>query len=76
MPLAVCDIEPCEGLSSAIETLAVIPRGEGRFHLTVISKSRVLKTFYVPLVYCPFCGTRIEPDWVRAFVAESARRTG
>lgn len=69
MPISVCDTEPCTGLVAAIESLAVIPQGERRFHLTVIAKSRILKTYYVPLTYCPFCGTRIEPDWVYSFIA-------
>lgn len=71
MPNIVCDTEPCTSLQTLIESLAVIPKDEHRFHLTVIAKGLVLRTYYVPLTYCPFCGTRIETEWVSAFIESS-----
>lgn len=75
MPLTVCDYEPCQNLQHALQKLIVIPTGSEAFQLVVISKSKPLKTFYVPLNYCPFCGTRIEEEWVESFIQQIPRRT-
>lgn len=75
MPLSVCDYEPCQYLQSALQRLIVIPSGTESFQLVVISKGRPVKTFYVPLMYCPFCGTRIEEEWVESFLQQTPRRT-
>lgn len=75
MPLNVCDYEPCQHLQHALQKLIVIPSGTVAFQFVVISKSKPLKTFYVPLMYCPFCGTRIEEEWVESFIQQLPRRT-
>lgn len=74
MRLVVCDTEPCASLGATIESLAVIPKGEQKFNLTVIAKGKTVKTYYFPLSYCPFCGTRIEPEWVSSYLSAAAAK--
>jgi hypothetical protein len=74
MSLSVCDYEPCANLQAALQKLVIIPEGASSFQLVVVSKGRPLRTFYVPLLYCPFCGTRIEEEWVEAFMLKTSKK--
>lgn len=68
MPLKVCDYQPCESFQRALEKLIVVPNGTTAFNVVVISKEMPLKTYYLPIHYCPFCGTRIEEEWIETFL--------
>jgi len=75
MSLRVCDYEPCENLQQAIQKLVVVPNQMQEFNLVVVSKGRPVRTFFFPLTYCPFCGTRIEDEWVESFLSHSPLRS-
>lgn len=74
MSLKVCDYEPCESLQQAIQKLIVIPQGTDTFNLVVLSKGSPPRTFFFPIHYCPFCGTRIEDEWIETFLSFSPNR--
>lgn len=76
MPLSVCDYEPCTHFQSALQKLIVLPSGTTTFQLVVVAKRLPLKTYYVPIIYCPFCGTRIEEEWIETFMQHAPRRNG
>lgn len=74
MPLKVCDYEPCESLQDALKKLIVVPHGTETFNVVVFSKEFPLKTYYLSIAYCPFCGTRIEEEWIETFLATTAKK--
>jgi hypothetical protein len=61
-------------MQSALQKLIVLPDGARAFQLVVVSKGAPLRTFYVPIFYCPFCGTRIEEEWVELFMSHIPRK--
>lgn len=66
MATTVCDKTPCDYMQAALDALVSCNRSDEfvlMAHATV--DPRVL--FAVPLRYCPFCGTRIDPQWVKNF---------
>jgi len=58
----VCDLSPCENLRAALEQF-VFQNNES-LCLVVDSNNMKGLRWLVGLHYCPWCGTRIEPDFV------------
>ncbi len=67
MATLVCDKTPCDYMQAAINALVMCSGSGERF--VVVAKAAVDPriSFLVPLRYCPFCGTRIDPQWVRNY---------
>lgn len=76
MPLSVCDYEPCSLLQQALEKIIVIPEGQEAFNFIVVAKTKIVKTYYLPLKYCPFCGTRIEEEWIEEYLKQYRKPKG
>jgi len=76
----VCDREPCEYMRMAIDALVTYSYTPTRFSIMVRCQVDPRLYFLMPLKYCPFCGTRIDPQWVKNFydipVEEADRVTG
>jgi hypothetical protein len=58
----VCDVEPCETMARAIGQLTKISDEHPHFEFMVTHKKGMVVR--VTLVYCPFCGTRVDERWV------------
>lgn len=67
MAALVCDRTPCEYMRAAIEALVTYSYRNDRFSVCVQAHINPHVSFLVPLKYCPFCGTRIDPQWVKGF---------
>lgn len=67
MATSVCDRTPCDHMRAAIEALVSYSYRSDRFSIMVQSQVDRRIFFLVPLKYCPFCGTRIDPLWVKSF---------
>ena len=67
MASSVCDRTPCEMLELAIKSIADDSYRDDRFSIRVWTHLDSRVSFLVPLKYCPFCGTRIEPGWAKSF---------
>ena len=78
----VCDTIPCPPLLQMIDRLAdtqptqtINNEEKLTFSIAVVESFSPPKTVSLPLVYCPFCGTRIEEDWPIAFSTGKPIRT-
>ena len=71
MASSVCDRTPCEYMKATIEALVSYSYVQDRFSIMVVSQLDPRISFLVPLKFCPFCGTRIDPQWVRGFYRAS-----
>lgn len=58
----VCDVEPCKDMARAIDQLVSAGTEHSFFEIPVVHKKSMVVS--VRLVYCPFCGTRIDEKWV------------
>lgn len=67
MACLVCDRTPCDNMRNAINVLATSTYEKEQFSFMVRAQIDHRIYFLVPLKYCPFCGTRIDPQWVRNF---------
>lgn len=67
MATSVCDRTPCEYMQAAIDALVTHSYRADRFSIRVLSQLDNRISFLVHLNYCPFCGSRFEPEWVRGF---------
>ena len=67
MATIVCDRAPCDYMRAAIEALVSYSYRSDRFSLIVQSQIDHRIFFLVQFKYCPFCGTRIDPLWVKSF---------
>lgn len=76
MATKVCDRCPCDQLQMALDALVRTTEDAQSFALVVNARRRADVHFTVPLVYCPFCGTRIEEEWVRTFVKHFQPKRG
>lgn len=76
MASTVCDRYPCDSMQLAIDALVTFSYRSDRFSLLVQSQVDPRIFFLVPLKYCPFCGTRIDPNWVRGFYKTDATSRG
>jgi hypothetical protein len=67
----VCDVNPCKQMARTIEHLAIATISDNFFELLVTKKdgSRVR----LCVVYCPFCGSRVDESWVADFKAKRKR---
>lgn len=74
MASTVCDRAPCQELQMAISALVVSDSSKTTFSLLVVPRLVRTVQMLVPLKYCPFCGTRIEEDWVRDLSPVKERR--
>jgi len=73
----VCDRKPCDYMQAAIDALVTYSYLPNRFSIMVQSQVDPRVFFLMPLKYCPFCGTRIDPAWVRTFYdTEQGRGVG
>lgn len=73
MPSKICDRSPCDTMRKAmVAFLQPSNVVDTQLELKVLSKpSKKAPVHYSVLIsYCPFCGTRIDPHWVK----EQARR--
>lgn len=62
---AVCDTSPCLNMRRMLERLLVRSLHPGhKDDLVLVAMSNRKVQTEVWLVYCPFCGTRIEPEWI------------
>lgn len=59
---AVCDVRPCATMARTIDQLATTKAEHNFFEVTAKHKSGVHVT--LRLVYCPYCGSRIDETWV------------
>ena len=71
MASQVCDRTPCEYMKAAIDAIISCSYVPDRFSIMVQSQLDRRISFLVPLKYCPFCGTRIDPVWVAGFYKTS-----
>lgn len=71
MATQVCDRTPCEYMKATIDALLSYSYVQDRFSIMVQSQLDHRISFLVPLKYCPFCGTRIDPTWVSSFYKTS-----
>ena len=79
MATLVCDRTPCDYMQAAIDALVTYSYRNDRFSIRVQAQVDPRVSFLVPLKYCPFCGTRIDPQWVKSFykvVDSDERDTG
>jgi hypothetical protein len=80
MATTVCDRSPCDFMQAAVDALVTNSYRNDRFSICVVSGVDPRITFLVQLKYCPFCGTRIDPQWVKNFYHQgepsSVRQTG
>ncbi len=72
MACLVCDRTPCDNMRNAINVLAAPTYEKDQFSFLVQAQVDRRIFFLVPLRYCPFCGTRIDPQWVRNFYGTEA----
>lgn len=74
----VCDRKPCDYMQAAIDALVTFSYRSDRFSIRVTAQVDPRISFLVPLKYCPFCGTRIDQQWVKNFyrLPETERGTG
>ena len=63
MAARFCDKDPCPPLRWAFEIL-LQHQADNTFKVVVTPSSDKYPPQLVPFEYCPFCGTRIEPEWV------------
>ncbi len=78
MATLVCDRTPCDFMQAAIDALVTYSYRNDRFSICVRAQIDPRVSFLVPLKYCPFCGTRIDPTWVKSFyrIVDNERGTG
>lgn len=78
MPENVCDKTPCLPLRSAMPGLTTEMLGESNDDLRVVVEVRGYEPpdvrLRITLLYCPFCGVRLDGDLVHAVARERARR--
>jgi hypothetical protein len=58
-------------MKATIDALISYSYVQDRFSILVQSQFDSRISFLVPLKYCPFCGTRIDPTWVNGFYKTS-----
>lgn len=58
----VCDVRPCDTMLRTIDQLVTTNAEHNFFELTAKHKKGVLVS--LRLVYCPYCGSRIDETWV------------
>lgn len=70
MPSRVCDGSPCSHMRLALPYLLMPKPDDETLDILVIAKNaKAQKVLWrVTLQYCPFCGTRIDPDFVQSLV--------
>lgn len=73
----VCDRTPCEYMQAAIHSVINCHEPAKDFSM-IVSSSAMGVYFSVSLRYCPFCGTRIDPQWVKNYQSTRTihKRTG
>jgi hypothetical protein len=54
-------------MQATIDALITYSYKPNRFSIRVQSRIDPRISFLVPMEYCPFCGTRINEEWVRSF---------
>jgi hypothetical protein len=63
MATLVCDRTPCDYMQAALHSIVTCPSHSNKLAL-IVSSSASGRNFLVALQYCPFCGTRIDTQWV------------
>ena len=78
MATIVCDRSPRDYMQAAMAALVTCTPAGDRFSIMVLAAVDPRVLFSMPLKYCPFCGTRIDDEWVKEFQEGllPARRTG
>jgi hypothetical protein len=66
MATIVCDRTPCDYMQAALHSIVTCSGHSNKLSL-IVSSSTGPFSFLVALKYCPFCGTRIEEQWVRNY---------
>ena len=66
MPARFCDKDPCPSLEKAIHLLVPSQLTGDSLEFIVLPTDRAYPPQIVSFEYCPFCGTRIEPEWIEA----------
>jgi hypothetical protein len=61
-------------MQAAIAALVRCSPAGDRFTIMVLAVPDPRVLFSMPLKYCPFCGTRIDEDWVKGFQGGSSLR--
>jgi hypothetical protein len=54
-------------MQAALSALVTCTPAGDRFTIMVLAVPDQRVRFSMSLKYCPFCGTRIDPDWVKNF---------
>jgi hypothetical protein len=72
----VCDRTPCEYMQAAIDSLVTSSYRNDRFSIRVQAQADARISFLVALKYCPFCGTRLDPQWAKNFYQEEDPSSG
>lgn len=62
----ICDKRPCTPLGQALPTLELATVNSNLVITTTFSKSSAQTPLRVTLLYCPFCGMRLDADIVEA----------
>ena len=65
MSARFCDKDPCPPLQKALKVLVPSPLTGESLEFIVLPRDPgpPQRVFFE---YCPFCGTRIEPEWIEA----------
>jgi hypothetical protein len=64
MPARFCDKTPCPPLKKAFDVLLPQDAKGEQFEFIVLPAPSELPPQRVFFEYCPFCGTRIDPEWL------------
>lgn len=80
MATSVCDVRPCDLFLRARREGLVVSHHKGKYDFLVArwpKQGRIPKRFaWVTLLYCPFCGTRIDEEWPRSWPHEEFLMAG
>ena len=60
MPANICDLEPCKEMKKLLVNFRYSDWLKEKGIRVLTPKGA---TFESKVVYCPYCGTRLEPEW-------------
>lgn len=64
-----CDKTPCPEMKKAFDVLVPKNLSDGPIRFIVHPNNPALPPQLVYIGYCPFCGTRIDPEWLEEMMS-------